>query len=228
MGVVLGDIAVRTGLSEVIKRLAVTEQEDVDIVRGLYEQAKRVARPKVVYREVPVQETEGNRVRVGGVDFNSPALAMALKDTQTAFAYVATCGTEVDAWSRKESDYVLSLWLDMIKEMFLRDANAFFAEHLRKQYGIEKVASASPGAGNAENWPITQQKPLFSLIGDVQAQIGVRLMDSFLMVPIKSSSGLMFPSETGYSSCRLCNREHCIGRREPYDGRMHDRAFPGG
>lgn len=38
------------------------------------------------------------------------------------FAYVATCGIEVDEWSRVHSDYFIGLWLDIIKEMILVDA----------------------------------------------------------------------------------------------------------
>jgi len=228
MSTVLKDIAVRTGFDEVCKRLSVTEQEDIETVNGLYTKAAAIAKPKVMYLEVPVEEIEGNRVRAGGVDFFGPAPAMALKDARIAYAYVSTCGAEVDDWSRGEKDYVLSVWLDMIKEMFLRDANAFFAEHLRAAYGIEKVSSVSPGSGNAENWPIAQQKPLFTLIGDVYSEIGVKLSDSFLMVPVKSTSGLMFASDTGFISCELCSREACVGRRAPYNRLLYERAYAGG
>ena len=43
------------------------------------------------------------------------------------------------------------------------------------------------------------------------------LTDTFLMVPIKSVSGIFFPTEVSFESCQLCPRENCIGRRAPYD-----------
>ncbi len=78
----------------------------------------------------------------------------------------------------------------------------------------------APGAGAGDDWPITQQKELFSLFGGrekVEELIGVRLTDSFLMVPIKSVSGIFFPTEIRFESCQICPREQCIGRRAAYD-----------
>jgi len=37
------------------------------------------------------------------------------------------------------------------------------------------------------------------------------------MVPVKTVSGLLFPSEAGFESCELCSREKCMGRRAAYD-----------
>jgi len=71
--------------------------------------------------------------------------------------------------------------------------------------------------GSLESWPITQQKELFSLFGNVEELIGVKLTDSCVMFPLKSVSGIYFPTEINFESCQLCPREKCIGRRTPYD-----------
>ena len=68
-----------------------------------------------------------------------------------------------------------------------------------------------------DDWPITQQKELFSLFGDVEELIGVTLTESCLMVPLKSSSGIYFPTEVTFETCQLCPREVCESRRAPYD-----------
>ena len=47
--------------------------------------------------------------------------------------------------------------------------------------------------------------------------IGVTLSESFLMIPIKSVSGILFPKEIRFESCQLCPREKCAGRRAPYE-----------
>lgn len=36
------------------------------------------------------------------------------------------------------------------------------------------------------------------------------------MVPVKSVSGIFFPTEIKFESCQLCPREVCISRRAPY------------
>jgi len=74
----------------------------------------------------------------------------------------------------------------------------------------------SPGSGAADIWPITQQKELFSLFGDVEGLIGVKLTVSYLMIPLKSVSGIIYQSETTFETCQLCPREACIGRRADY------------
>ena len=82
--------------------------------------------------------------------------------------------------------------------------------------------------GSLADWPITQQQQLFSLFGDVEAKIGVRLTDSFLMLPMKSVSGVYFPTETSFESCRLCPRKVCPGRRAPYDPKLWEERYAEG
>lgn len=80
----------------------------------------------------------------------------------------------------------------------------------------------APGSGAANVWPITQQKQLFSVFGDVEKLIGVRLTDRCLMIPIKSVSGIFFPTagDNTFASCQLCPREECIRRRAPFDAEL--------
>jgi len=221
----LDNIPISTTLDQVLKRLAIEEAEDITLVSGLFETAKEIAKPKVLYSEAYVEDVSCANVRINGYNFKSDVLAMNLKNIHRVFAYVCTCGIEVDDWSRAEKDYVVSLWLDMIKEMFLREAIDFLNDHIKKSYGFEKISSINPGSGDAENWPISQQAPLFEMIGAVKAEIGVTLTDSFLMIPIKSTSGLLFPSETEFVNCALCARKNCSGRRVEFDQELYNRTF---
>ena len=224
----LDNIPINTTLESALKKLSIEEPEDAELISGLFQTAKEIARPKVLYREAFVEGIDGPRVRVGNVEFQSAVLAMNLKNIHRVFAYVCTCGAEVDDWSHTERDYVVSLWLDMIKEMFLHEAVAYFREHLKNAFQIEKLSAINPGSGNKDNWPISQQKELFSLIGGVKEAIGVTLTESCLMVPVKSTSGLFFPSEKEYVNCSLCNRENCAGRRAEFDPALYEKAFMSG
>lgn len=78
----------------------------------------------------------------------------------------------------------------------------------------------APGSGAADVWPITQQKTLFAIFGNVEELIGVKLTDSCLMIPIKSVSGIFFPTIAKFESCMLCPRDVCPRRRAPYDLEM--------
>ena len=71
--------------------------------------------------------------------------------------------------------------------------------------------------GSLSDWPIEEQGPLFRLLGDVEASIGVRLTRNLLMLPAKSISGFYFPTEVSFYSCQLCPRKRCESRKAKYD-----------
>ncbi|MCL2813730.1 MAG: vitamin B12 dependent methionine synthase [Oscillospiraceae bacterium] len=226
----LDNIPVNVTFDRALERLKIEEAEDIELISGLFERAKEIARPKVLYREAFVEKIEGPDVVIDKTEFKSAVLAAALSDVHRVFAYVCTCGAEVDEWSHKEKDYVVSLWLDMIKEMFLGEAGAFLWDHLKNSYQFKNLSSVNPGSGNVENWDISQQKQLFALVGPVKEEIGVTLTDSFLMLPTKSTSGLLFPvdSEAGFVNCALCTRKNCVGRRAAFDKELYDSIFDAG
>ena len=66
---------------------------------------------------------------------------------------------------------------------------------------------------------------MFELLGDKAGEIGVRLTNSFLMIPNKSVSGMYFPTEWDYDNCRLCPRDACPSRQAPYDRNLYEREY---
>ena len=72
--------------------------------------------------------------------------------------------------------------------------------------------------GSLPQWPLSQQRVLFSLLGDVTGAIGVELTESCLMIPAKSTSGILFDSDTEYNNFRFCPMENCPGRSAPFSG----------
>ena len=51
------------------------------------------------------------------------------------------------------------------------------------------------------------------------------LNDAFMMIPTKSVSGIRFASERSFTSCQLCPRQDCRGRRSPYDPELYERDY---
>ena len=93
----------------------------------------------------------------------------------------------------------------------------FLREHLAKRYRVSNLSSMNPGSGDASVWPFEQQRELFSMCGDVEELIGVRLTKSLALVPDMSVAGILFPSEADFQNCQLCHRENCRFRRAPFD-----------
>jgi hypothetical protein len=184
---------------------------------GLLDDVIAVGRPKAVYDVAFIQEKADDSVVVNGVRLTSKALRKNLDPVERVFPYVATCGTEADAIAAPDGDAVQGLWLWTMREALLGAAREYLHEHLATRYRLTQWATMDPGSGDADLWPIEQQQALFAVLGDVEAQIGVRLTDSMLMVPTMSVSGIVFPTETDFASCQVCHREDCPRRTAPFD-----------
>ena len=50
-------------------------------------------------------------------------------------------------------------------------------DYLSSNYSLGQISRMSPGAGALDNWPIEQQRELFSLLGNVDTMIGVKLTE---------------------------------------------------
>ncbi len=126
-----------------------------------------------------------------------------------------TIGKAMDEIIDASGEMLEKYLLDEIANMALREARGRFEHHLRSAFALEKISCMAPGS--LADWPIEQQRPLFGLLPGVEAALGVRLTESFLMLPRKSISGIYFPSEATFFSCQLCPRERCDGRKARYD-----------
>jgi len=217
---VLNSIPVDLEPNKVLKfmRMRGGNQQIEAMVRELVEVARSIAKPKAVYKVSYVDDRDGDTVTIDGVKFTGRVLRINLDQVERVFPYVATCGAELEAVAVPSSDVMKSYCFDAIKTMIVRSAYTFLSNHLMEYYALDKMSRMSPGS--LESWPITQQKELFSLFGDTEELIGVRLTKSCVMFPLKSVSGICFPTEINFESCQLCQREKCIGRRAPYDPQL--------
>jgi hypothetical protein len=181
----------------------------------LCEKAQSIGRPKAYYRMAFVEAKGDDHVVVDGVRLSSRVLRVNLDKAHRVFVYVITSGQELEAWATSfTGDLLQRFWADYIAEDVLRQAMAFFDQHLVERYQPGQTSQMNPGS--LPEWPITEQRPLFAILGDVEQAIGVQLTDSCLMLPRKSVSGIDFPTENTFASCQLCPREVCPGRRTPY------------
>jgi hypothetical protein len=191
--------------------------DDARDFEELVRKAREVARPKAAYAECYVEARGESTVRIGGITFTSRALRKNLDRVERVFPLVATCGHEMDRARPACGDPLEEFWWDTIKADLLASARNHLREHLHRRFRLGKTATMSPGAGDASVWPIEQQRELFALLGDVKGRIGVELTDSCLMVPNKTVSGILFPTETDFRTCQVCRREVCPSRSAPFD-----------
>ncbi len=194
--------------------------DDAHELQSLADLARQVGNPKAAHAVSFVEHRDGDTVQIGHVSFTSRTLCRNLKSVQRVFPLVATCGHEMTEAFPRERDMLKEFWWDLIKTRMLRAANEHLSDHLHRRFRLGKTAVMRPGSGDATVWPIQQQRELFALLGDVHTAIGVRLTDSFLMVPNKTTSGILFPTDEDFRSCEVCHREDCPSRHAPFNERL--------
>lgn len=195
-------------------------------VKRLIAEAQAIARPRGMYRLAFIEDKSDNTVVAGGHTFTSRILRVNLDGLHRAFAYVCTSGRELDAWVLTQGDVLAQFYADSISEAVLYSAFTGFLQHLSETYGLGQTAVMNPGS--LADWPISEQRVLFSFLGDVQGAIGVELTPSMLMLPAKSVSGILFATEVNFASCQLCPRTACPNRRMPYEAGLFEEKYAGG
>jgi hypothetical protein len=202
-------------LVEICARLRFDPQragfESLDELIG---QAQGLVGPRGVYDVAYVGERGEGTIEVAGVIFDSPILRKNLETTNKVFPYIITVGPELERAAAEQGDLLRQFYLEEIANLALEQAAAWLSARLEERHGLGPLSSMSPGS--LEDWPITEQPKLFSIFGDTERLVGVRLTDSMLMLPRKSISGILFPSEEGFIACQLCERERCSGRKAPF------------
>jgi len=192
-------------------------------IERLAQAACDVGRPKAMYKVAYIEARGDDFIELDGAVFTSRVLRVNVEKAHKVFPFIVTCGMELHEWASSIGDLLQRFWADAISEMALRCAVQFVEKRLVERYLFSQLAKMNPGS--LADWPLREQRVLFKLLGDTQAAIGVRLTDSLLMTPTKSVSGIWFPTEESFASCRLCPREDCRGRRAPYDKELYDRKY---
>lgn len=222
--IVLSDIPLAIDRSHLFRRLGVDPADDLGReLESLVVDAERVGRPRALYRAAAVDRRGQTETVVDGVAFSSRVLAVNLAAADRVYPYVLTCGPELQAWSDGLADPLAQFWAETIKELSLGCATAFFLAEAEKTFHLGASSSMNPGS--LPDWPLPQQGPLFRLLGDVTGSIGVTLSESFVMLPNKSVSGILFPTEHDFASCQLCPRAECPNRRASYDPGLFERRY---
>jgi hypothetical protein len=192
-------------------------------IQKLMEVVHFKAKPKALYEVAYVDNKNEDSLYIGDIRFTSRVLRVNLDAVERVFPYVATCGIELDEITVSSNDLFQNLCLDALKRIVLRISTLYLEEHLTRKYALGQLSKMNPGS--LQNWPITQQNELFSIFRNVEALIGVRLTQSCLMIPLKSVSGIYFPTQIKFESCQLCPREKCEGRRALYNLELKNTVY---
>ena len=174
--------------------------------------------PHLYYRTLKVNsEAKGLVLPDEGIEFQSRRLSLALRSSQETVCFIGTIGSGIE---RETSRLVNS---NSLSEAYLLDAMGSvsvegmiddFQKLVDTHYGEEgKTVTLRFSPGYCD-WPITEQKKLFSIFDP--NEISVELLDSCLMKPRKSISGIFGISPQGstpYNPCLDCKISSCDAKR---------------
>lgn len=180
---------------------------------------KDIVNPKSAYIELPVAARTDDSITIQGQTFVSKTLAERLKGVGTVYAYISTCGKEISDYAESLGDIVRELALDGIMAIYLRKASIYMTEILDNALD-GPTSCVSPGS--FDDWPLSEQHPFFALMGESAGKTGVRLSESGVMFPVKSISGFRFQTEKKEHDCRLCLKQDCPDRKDPFDAVLYE------
>lgn len=224
-GFIVDDFDFELDAEKISKKLRIDRGGDTLLHRfkGIVNDLNALSRPKGMYRPVDVDVVGEDQVMIDNTLLKSRVLAVQLQGVHRVFPFAATCGREAADRAAQTDNVLERFWLETLLDEILLIAVTRTGEHLAAQFGQGKTAVMTPGS--IDDWPLEEQKPLFSILGDVEGEIGVRLRDSFMMDPRQSISGIVFPSELDFQTCMLCDRKKCPKRRAAYDPDLFDKRF---
>jgi hypothetical protein len=191
-------------------------------LEDLIEEVKKIGKPKALYKVSFIEGKGEDTVKFDGVMFKSRALRKNLEKIERVFPFVVTGGAELDAIEIEQSDAEKKRWLSYIKGAVVMASVQFLMNHITKTHRIPKLSFMGPGQGDPPIWPYEQLRELYSICGDVEELIGVRLTESLLMIPSASAVAVFFPTEVDFEACQVCHNKTCEHRLAPFDKELWD------
>ena len=221
---ILDEVAWRMDLPKLKQQLGIKEGSSYAAeAEGMAARAEAIGSPKAMYKASLIESRGEDHVVIEGQTFQSRVMAVNLEKVHRVFPFVATCGVELEEWSSAFTSVLEKFWADAIKGMALGASILALLEHIKEQHRPGDVSMMSPGS--IESWSLSEQRPLFSILGAPEDSIGVELMASCFMKPSMSASGMWFPTEHHFENCMLCPMENCPGRRAPHDKELYERKY---
>jgi len=214
----LNNIHINLDMQEIKKARHMEGREDSSHIQALIKEVQPIIRARAVYRDYYLESKPEDALIIDGIRFTSRVLRRHMDNVGRVFPFVVTIGSKLEEYARACKDFPKQYDLNTIGNIALLSVRKYLEDHLRSKYALGCISYMSPGS--LKDWDLEGQRPLFSILGDVHASIGVCLTETLLMIPTKSLSGIFFPTDIPFYSCQLCPRKSCHSRKATYSERL--------
>jgi hypothetical protein len=197
----------------------IPSQEVLTIIDDMCFALQDCCKPHFGYRIFKGDIITNEQIKVGDIVLNpGRIITYAMNDAELFAAFTATAGLEFDIWLKKierEDDIVNTFIANTLGSVIAESAVAMLMnklEQIAAEAGLFISNHYSPGYCD---WLLEEQKKLLSLFP--QQTTGIQLTDSYLMLPIKSVSGLVGIGEKIKKrpyGCDICKMKNCIKNKK--------------
>jgi hypothetical protein len=220
----LTNIPFRVDKIQLLKRLKITNKKQLTIeFLKLVQEAEEIGKPKALFKKIPITEKGADYTILETIKLTSRVLSVNLEKAEDAYPALATCGLELEAWSKTKTDLLEHFWAEAIKDNILSQTVAAVLKQIGEMYPQGSTSMMTPGSLN--DWPLPEQKQLFKLFQHCESKIGVSLTENCLMRPLKTISFLAFHSKEPFQSCQICAKKDCFERRAPFEDGLYERKY---
>ena len=157
-------------------------------------------------------------MQVGNTTFNlGRQVCGYVKESTQAALFLCTAGEDFTRMTNalnEQGDIMEAYLLDAIGSLTVENAIDKIQQHLRLSFIPHKLKISNRYSPGYCNWPLTDQKALFKLIGENPT--GITLSDSCLMTPRKSVSGIIGIGKSlkhHEYGCKICSNTTCMYRK---------------
>ena len=192
--------------------------ELVEKARAAVEEGMALIQPAILYRELAVEGLRHDKLFLeGGHVMSSVLIAQHLGPAQSVIVALCTIGSDLEraAAERFAQDALMGHALDALGSAAVEALVTAFCGQIAVRVESEGLQVSSPLSPGMEGWSIdTGQTEIFQILNS--EEIGVKLLKSYLMAPVKTVSvvfGLGEEIEAAESLCDFCvMRDHCLYR----------------
>jgi hypothetical protein len=173
----------------------------------------RLIRPALAYETVKILRIEGEDCFLeGGVVFHGATIPRVLSRAKELIVAVATIGPDLESSVSdcfKSGKRLRGLLLDAMGSSTMENMRFAIRDIINKEAENRGYTASSPVSPGGPSWPLTEQFKLFTLVP--AAEIGVRLTETAMMSPRKSTSmvfglGVNMPTWSPTERCDMCPR----------------------
>lgn len=219
----ISSIPVEIAKKRLLRRLGGSRNSNISTrlkaqIQKAIREIRRSARPRAIYRMLPIKDVNGSVVLDDGTALKSQRLADVLNPCNKAAVFLVTMGSDLDRLIHEtmENRPHYGVVLDAAASVAAESAAQYVQDAIGTQLSGDEATTMRYSPGYCD-WPLKEQKKLFKLLP--HREVGVKLSETALMSPRKSVSGVIgiCPADLEKASrnaCAKCPKTCCNHRRE--------------